>query len=814
MSAASTPVAHVLVVDDDPRNRELLEVMLGAENYRVTSAASGPQALELVEKQPPDLILLDVRMPGMDGYQVARLIKSNAATAQIPIIMVTNLHTRKQRIMGLSAGAEDFVSKPVDRTDLCLRVKGLLRLKAYGDHYDNYSKVLAKKVALRTAELEERTKVLEKQARMLTEQTALLDLAQDAILVHDMSGQILFWSAGAARMYGWSKEETLGMSCFDFLKEDMTESWESMNATLLRDGRWDGEVICHTRDGRRINVSKRLTLQRDVDGKPVQILCLNTDVTERRRTDFERQALTERLSLATGVARIGVWEWDRSDNSLTWDDTMFDIYGLQPVVPLPYDKWIATIFPDDVEATEAMRRKVIAEKRDGKVEFRIVRPDGAIREIAAVEKVVLDDSLNVVRVVGVNMDVTERKLAEKELETRRADALRFKDAFPSHVSHELRSPLTAIKQFTSILIGGHAGELNEEQARYEAIVLKNVHQLQSMIDDLLEVTRLETGKTTIELDRVAVHSVAADAVQTLEMTARSKGVTVMSEVSVDLAAVYADPTRLLQVLIILLDNAVKFTSAGGTVSIRARPQEEDAGSLLIEVTDTGCGIAPDRQEKLFERLYQAGEQGKASRKGLGLGLYICKELVTRQGGSISVSSKAGRGSTFSFTLPVCSLSRLMAPLIKNGRWPARSAALLTVQLRLPGQAQAGESNVGPSHEARNFLQKCLLPDLDLLLPGSRNDSRGEFFFVAVFADEKGRSVLARRIREQFQSSRALNRSGRTLSLSYSQLPVFAREVGAATEPAAAGMATILENAVLTQMLSRNSHHEQHETVGR
>jgi len=803
MSAPGYGPPHILVVDDEIRNRELLEVMLTAEKYRVTLASSGIEALDMVEKLPPDLILLDVMMPGMDGYQVATKIKSNAATAKIPIIMVTALSSRDSRILGLSAGAEDFLSKPIDRAELSLRVKSLLRLKSYADHYDNYSQVLATEVALRTAELVERTEVLEKQARMLTQQSALLDLAQDAIMVQDMSGHILFWSAGATAIYGWTREEALGAVSYVLLDEESTEPRKRLEATLLLNGRWEGEVIRRTREGRRITIAKRLTLQRDAAGDPVQVLSLDTDVTEQRRTDAERQALTERLSLATAVARIGVWEWDRAANSLTWDATMFDIYGLPSLVPLPYEQWTSTIFPEDLPNVEATRRRVIDEKRDDVVEFRIVRQDGAIRNVAAVEKVVLDASLNVLRVVGVNMDITERKLAERALESVREEEMRFKDDFLSHVSHELRSPLTAIKQFTSILINGLAGDLNEEQRQYEGIVLKNVHQLQSMIDDLLEVTRLETGKLTIDLAPVSVQTVAADAIQTLALTAASKGVDVSCELPEDLPSAYADPTRLLQILIILLDNAVKFTPAGGSVRIRARVLKDAPDFLQLEVADTGCGIAPELSGKLFDRLFQVAEQSRASRKGLGLGLYICRELVVRQGGTISVASRVRKGSTFSFTLPLFSMSRVIAPLIKNGRWPAESAALLTLHLRLPGEPHSSESNAGPPHEARTFIRKCLLPDLDLLLPTSRSTPQGESFFVAVFADEKGRAVLTHRIREQFHSSRALNRAGRTLSLSYDVLPAFAREVGSSMEQAATDMASSLEDAVQCHLLPQD-----------
>jgi signal transduction histidine kinase len=173
-----------------------------------------------------------------------------------------------------------------------------------------------------------------------------------------------------------------------------------------------------------------------------------------------------------------------------------------------------------------------------------------------------------------------------------------------------------------------------------------------MIDDLLEVTRLETGKLTAEPERVSVANAVTDTFNTLQETARAKGITLSCDLPPDLASAQADPTRLQQILIILFDNAIKFTSDGGVATIKARLSQEDPRFLLLEVSDTGCGMSPEITERIFERLYQVSERLQTSRKGLGLGLYICKELVMRQGGQIWVESQPQQGSTFSFTLPV------------------------------------------------------------------------------------------------------------------------------------------------------------------
>jgi PAS domain S-box-containing protein len=459
--------ARILIVDDERHNRQLLEVMLAPEGFLLQTAASGEEALAMVAQQPPDLILLDIMMPGMDGYQVAGRVKGNLATRNIPIIMVTAVDDRNARVLGLSAGAEDFLTKPVSRAELCIRVRHLLRFKAYGDYHDKYSQILEGEVVSRTADLFERTNTLERQAAALTEQAALLDLAQDAIIVRDMHGRILFWSRGAEVLYGWRPKDALGRHARELLRTESSEPDETIQATLLREGQWEGETSDHKRDGTRVIVASRWALQRDADGAPIRILTINNDITDRKHAE------------------------------------------------------------------------------------------------------------------------SERLLAEQALEHSRNDQMRFKDEFLSHVSHELRSPLTAIKQFTSILLGGVAGELNEEQREYQEIVLKNIRQLQSMIDDLLEVTRLETGKLTVEPECVSVSDAVTDTLNTVKGTARAKGVTLSCDLPPDLPSARADQTRLRQILIILLDNAIKFTSSGGAAKIRARLLPQDPRFLLIEVWDSG-----------------------------------------------------------------------------------------------------------------------------------------------------------------------------------------------------------------------------------
>ena len=398
----------------------------------------------------------------------------------------------------------------------------------------------------------------------------------------------------------------------------------------------------------------------------------------------------------------------------------------------------------------------------------------------------------------------ERQRMQVETEQVRRLQLQLKDEFLSHVSHELRSPLTAIYQFGTILADELAGGVSRDQRECLEIILRNVGQLQSMIGDLLEVTRAQEGKLTIDPQCTSVADAIAYTVKTLQGTATSKGIILSLDLPPPLPMAYADPTRVRQILIILLDNAVKFTSLDGIVTVRAQLFVEDPYFLLLEVADTGCGISPDMTERIFERLCQVTEPGEAGRKGLGLGLYICKELVIRQGGHIWVTSSP-QGSTFSFTLPIFSLARLLSPLIKNEEWPADSVALVTVEITSPEGWLSKETREEWSRDTRSLLQRCLLPDLDVLLPKMGSGGTEELFQVIAFADERGVAVLTKRIREQFQRLKHCKESGLTFSTTYRLLAPSPTSAPAPLEYLAGEMAARIEDLIKSENAARSLH---------
>jgi signal transduction histidine kinase len=363
----------------------------------------------------------------------------------------------------------------------------------------------------------------------------------------------------------------------------------------------------------------------------------------------------------------------------------------------------------------------------------------------------------------------ERHRMQTETDLIRTQQMQLKDEFLSHVSHELRSPLTAIYQFVTILLDSLAGELNPEQREYLDIVLRNVKQLQSMINDLVEVTRVQAGKLVVQLQCTSVSNAIVYTVNTLQGAATAKGITLSSDMECQLPSVYADPTRIRQILIILVDNAIKFTPAHGAVKVQARVREEDPNQIVLEVSDSGCGISPDMTERIFERLFQTSDPDLTGRKGLGLGLYICKELVARQGGQIWAKSVPGQGAVFSVTLPVFSLSNLIAPVLRKKRNAEGPITLVVTELGSQTGWLSEELRGEQSHHVRDLLQRCLQSDLDVLLPKMSLTGAAELFFIVAIADGIGGAAIVKRVREQWDDCEDIQQAGLTLATSYRSL---------------------------------------------
>ena len=390
----------------------------------------------------------------------------------------------------------------------------------------------------------------------------------------------------------------------------------------------------------------------------------------------------------------------------------------------------------------------------------------------------------------------ERQALLRSLEMSRKQQLEFKNQFLSHVSHELRTPLTCIHQFTTILLDGLAGDINTEQRYHLTTILKSVNQLGAMVRDLLEATRAESRKLRVEPRCVAIDDVIRQAVRMMQATAREKRVGLEIGLDTRIPFVYGDPDRIIQVLINLIDNAVKFTPEDGSVLVKACLTDVDPDFVYISITDTGRGINPEAKALIFERLYQDPNAIDNNRKGLGLGLFIAKEIVTLHGGKIWVASDPGHGSTFTFTLPLYSLAKLLLPVVVH-QGVLREAVVL-VSVDLISKSSTPRLNWKETcHNCFETLKRCVYLDKDLVLPPVTDPGPKQTFFVVASTDMERANIMMTRIREQLEKCSDLKSSG-SLSVSAVPVPLPASEV-TGLEPQVQELACTVTDMVRTAL---------------
>lgn len=352
----------------------------------------------------------------------------------------------------------------------------------------------------------------------------------------------------------------------------------------------------------------------------------------------------------------------------------------------------------------------------------------------------------------------ERQALQRSLEMSRKQQIEFKNQFLSHVSHELRTPLTCIHQYASLLVDGLAGPVAPEQRDHLQVILKSVNQLHAMIRDLLEATRAESGKLRIEPRCLALVDLVRQAQAMLQPLAQEKRIRLELQIQEHIPLVYADPDRVLEILVNLIDNAIKFTPDGKSIVIKAEALETDTDFVYISVADTGRGISADALPLIFERLYQDPESVDGNRSGLGLGLYISKELIHLHSGRIWAASQPGEGSTFTFTLPFYSLARLLSPAITYQEQLRPAVTLVRVDL-VPLSNVVRTQWHEACHGCLEVLQRCVFVDKDLVLPAMAGNGPEETLYVVASTDMDHVQIMIDRIIDQLGKSVPLKNTG-------------------------------------------------------
>ncbi|TVR91819.1 MAG: response regulator [Spirochaetaceae bacterium] len=367
----------------------------------------------------------------------------------------------------------------------------------------------------------------------------------------------------------------------------------------------------------------------------------------------EMEHSPEQLQLAIESMQVGVWDFDIVGNTLHWDRRMYELVGMDPGETEPsFELWRRCILPRDyLEPNKALGSFY--------QEFPIVYPDGQLKYLAGSALVIRNSEDIPVRIVGINYDITERRLSEEELEealvraerlAREAElAAETKGEFLANMSHEIRTPINGVIGLAGVLLDS---ELNDSQRMYAEIIRQSADTLLFLINDILDFSKLEAEKLQLEEVVFSPSQVIEDVGDALALVAGQKHLEFSAYTTKEVPAfVQGDPGRLRQVLLNLVGNAIKFTNEG-SVELRLSIEREVSSRLLFEVIDSGIGIAPDKIQSLFDPFVQVDGSATRSHGGTGLGLSISRRLVTMMGGEITVESELGCGSRFSFSLPL------------------------------------------------------------------------------------------------------------------------------------------------------------------
>jgi signal transduction histidine kinase/DNA-binding response OmpR family regulator len=553
---------RVLVADDNADMREYLAGLL-RPRWEVETVADGQAALAALRARPPDLVLADVMMPGLDGFGLLRAVRADAAHQEVPVILLSARAGEESRVEGLEAGADDYMIKPFSARELVARVEAHLKLRELRTTAAADRRVLLEREQLARREAEEKSEILETINRIGRRLAVEVELAP---LVQAFTDE-------ATRLAG------AGFGAFFYNGVD--DAGES---------------------------------------------CALQAIAGVSRAEFEKLLLPRTTALVRPTFR--------GERIIRVDDVKQDP-GLTPPHPgmpgdhLPVTSYMAV--PVVSRTGEVIGGLILGHERAGVFSERL---EPIMAGVAAQLAIAIDNA----------------RLLEKEQRARAAaeTASRAKDEFLAVLSHELRTPLNAVYGWARMLRGGDVK--GEAATRALDVIMRNANAQVQLIDDMLDVSRIVTGKMRLDVRPVDLHAVVEAALDAVRPAAEAKDLRLQPALDPQAFSITGDPDRLQQVVWNLLINAVKFTPRGGRVKVHL---QRVGSHVEVVVSDTGQGIAPDVLPYVFERFRQADSTSTRRHTGLGLGLALVRHLVELHGGTVEVQSPGeGLGATFTVRLPV------------------------------------------------------------------------------------------------------------------------------------------------------------------
>jgi two-component system sensor kinase FixL len=477
----------------------------------------------------------------------------------------------------------------------------------------------------------------------------------DALIISRLfDGAVMEVNPSYLRIVGYEAAEIVGKDRHTVQLAADTAARDKLIQRLIRDGSYrDEEMQLRQRSGAIRDV--RITAETFDVGGDVWVLARIRDVTEQKEAERALHSSEERLRMALAAAKMGIWEWDISEDRVIWSAEVTSIFGLAAGESVhTRNDFLARVHPDDRTAIGQRIADLMLPANAGAsydIEHRIVWPTGEVRWVASKGSVLFDEAGNPLRMIGTVMDATERKQAEEQAQRYLTDLwrmarIRTADQTASSLAHELNQPLTAIALqagIVSSLTAGGNGAVSPDLA----VALREIGEQAQRGGAIIRALRDFIKRGTSQRGQVQLNEVVREVVRLVEVLARQYHVTIALALE-ELPAIEADRIQIAQVLMNLLQNALDALRdgerSGRRIEIATRSIAQE--SVEVVIRDSGPGIAPDIGEQVFERFYTTKSEG------IGLGLAIARSIAEAHGGKLWFESAVEKGTTFTFRLPI------------------------------------------------------------------------------------------------------------------------------------------------------------------